>query len=112
MESGNSLLLSRPVFDKTKAGFKLFDELQEVHNALEPSNIIWENIPVTRATRNCSKLKVFFKITALLLAILYGVIWLKIQLVGATAANSLIRQDCSKISKLFENKEKFHFYAR
>jgi len=52
MESTNSFLLETPIHDKSKAGFKLFDERQEVHATKEPSNIIWENIDVGRKKRN------------------------------------------------------------
>jgi len=79
METQTSFFFDVPIHDKNKAGFKLFGEKQELTDALEPSNVSWENMNVGRKERNCRKCCVFFTILIILCAILAGIIWIKVE---------------------------------
>ena len=73
-----------PVFNPAGHGLMLFGEEQEVFEASEPSNIIWENLEVPQSRRNCN---IFLAATAMLFILAFicaGTIWAKLIAAAAT----------------------------
>ena len=86
-----------------KTPFKFLDKNTEVIEAVESSNIIWENLSVT----NLSLFKNWLVVSAciaLFLTIMLGLLtWLKYYIIATYTYNTI--QDCESLESFFSSQE-------
>lgn len=97
-------LFGSPVYNPSGNGLRLLGEEQEVFEASEPSDIIWENLEIPQARLNCNICLAAFVNLVVLAVILAGVIVLKTYST-ASAKQFPISNNCNVISKQFATHE-------
>ena len=97
-------LFEFPVYNPSGSSLRLLGEEQEVFEASEPSDIIWENLEISVPRLNCNIFFAAFGNLAVLAVILLGVIVLKTYST-ASAKQFPISNNCDVIDGRFASEE-------